>query len=247
MAENDFFIGWLPVPRTSIPRLRLAAIVIISFAVGSALALALPQRHPGTGTWDDIVTTYEGVITAEPYAMLRTIAPDGSIMTVFLVEEGKHGARERAQVLEGSSVRVTGTLLHRDGLEMLELLPGDTGLQSALLPEETLAQLRVPSSVTVGPSTLHGEIVDSKCYLGGMKPGEGKTHRGCARLCLQGGIPPMFRTRDGQLLLLCDAEGQELEPQYFDLAGSSITISGIRVRMGNLETFRMHAVTDAKR
>jgi hypothetical protein len=28
--------------------------------------------------------------------------------------------------------------------------------------------------------TLTGEIVDSKCYLGVMNPGQGKVHRDCA-------------------------------------------------------------------
>lgn len=50
---------------------------------------------------------------------------------------------------------------------------------------------RVANEVTT-PVTLDGELVDSKCYLGTMKPGDGKTHKSCAILCLRGGIPPLF-------------------------------------------------------
>ena len=45
-------------------------------------------------------------------------------------------------------------------------------------------------SVGGGPVTVSGEIVDSKCFLGVMVPGAGKTHKECASLCLRGGIPP---------------------------------------------------------
>jgi hypothetical protein len=34
-----------------------------------------------------------------------------------------------------------------------------------------------------GPVELTGEIVDSKCFLGVMVPGSGKTHKECASLC----------------------------------------------------------------
>ena len=42
---------------------------------------------------------------------------------------------------------------------------------------------------------LRGEIVDSKCYLGVMNPGEGTVHRDCAARCLSGGLPPMLVVR----------------------------------------------------
>lgn len=42
------------------------------------------------------------------------------------------------------------------------------------------------------PRTFTGEIVDSKCWLGVMNPGEHTVHRACARLCIRGGIPAML-------------------------------------------------------
>jgi hypothetical protein len=44
--------------------------------------------------------------------------------------------------------------------------------------------------------TLAGEIVDSKCYLGVMNPGNGKVHRDCAARCISGGIPAAFVVKD---------------------------------------------------
>ena len=63
--------------------------------------------------------------------------------------------------------------------------------------------------------TVTGEIVDSKCYLGVMNPGQGKVHRDCAARCLSGGIPPIFivlrDTTDGhEQFLLVGLDGRAL-------------------------------------
>jgi hypothetical protein len=61
----------------------------------------------------------------------------------------------------------------------------------------------------LGPVTLIGEIVDSKCYLGVMNPGQGKVHRDCAARCISGGIPPIFITTSGhEQLLLVGLDGR---------------------------------------
>ena len=49
---------------------------------------------------------------------------------------------------------------------------------------------------SLGPVVVQGEIVDSKCHLGVMKPGEGPAHRDCAVRCLLGRVPPMFVPHD---------------------------------------------------
>ncbi|MCB1158410.1 MAG: hypothetical protein H7A25_15285 [Leptospiraceae bacterium] len=41
-----------------------------------------------------------------------------------------------------------------------------------------------------------GEIVDSKCALGAMSPGEGKSHRICAIQCIKNGIPPLLKVKN---------------------------------------------------
>ena len=60
--------------------------------------------------------------------------------------------------------------------------------------------------------TLRGEIVDSKCFLGVMVPGAGRTHKECASLCVRGGIPPALFVRDrhgrSALLLLERLRGE---------------------------------------
>ena len=82
--------------------------------------------------------------------------------------------------------------------------------------------------------TLSGEIVDSKCYLGVMKPGEGLTHRACAIRCISGGIPPMLVSADAQgrpvYHLLTDAAGNALARELLPFVGRPVRISGSEER-----------------
>ena len=81
---------------------------------------------------------------------------------------------------------------------------------------------------TLGTVTLTGEIVDSKCYLGVMNPGQGKVHRDCAARCLSGGIPPIFITTDGrEQFLLVGLDGRALGRDALrEFVAESITIQG---------------------
>jgi hypothetical protein len=105
---------------------------------------------------------------------------------------------------------------------MLELEPGSirpAGLPVDAGPDEDL-----------GPVTLTGEIVDSKCYSGVMNPGQGKVHRDCAVRCLSGGIPPAFLARDaaGQLRapLLAGPGGRKLKREILDMVAEPVRVRG---------------------
>lgn len=95
--------------------------------------------------------------------------------------------------------------------------------------------------------TLRGEIVDSKCFLGVMVPGAGKTHRECASLCLRGGIPPALfvRDRDGQstLLLLETDRGEPITERAAELAGTHVEITGLRGQRGGWPTLQSDPAT----
>jgi hypothetical protein len=87
---------------------------------------------------------------------------------------------------DGRLVRISGSLIERDGDRMIEVRSIDVDSQAA----RPLEPLRLLGTVSVS-----GEIVDGKCHLGVMKPGEGPTHRDCAVRCLIGRITPMFAPR----------------------------------------------------
>ena len=117
---------------------------------------------------------------------------------------------------------------------MIEVEPASlTGTVAASPSIETTALLE-PSDNT--PVELTGEIVDSKCFLGVMVPGSGKTHKECASLCLRGGIPPALyvqdRTGQSSLLLLTGPTGEPIGAPALQAAGEAISLTGSIHRQG---------------
>lgn len=255
MAKQDdaFFIGWLPLPHSYARFLRPVAVGMLLLAAVSALLLSAAQRSPGTAVWEDERPhTFEGIVYASPYALLRVEGeqPGDAVRTILLVEEGKFGAVERVQPFDGQPVRVTGTLLHRDGRCLLELAEGTAGLQAMSRKKPQAAQLRRGGIQARGTVTLRGEIIDSKCYLGAMKPGGGKTHKACAALCLAGGVPPMLVTRDRDnretYYLLTASDGGPLARDAFDYVGDPVEVTGRLELDGDLQVLKV-AASDIRR
>ena len=143
------------------------------------------------------------------------------------------------EVLEqaGRWVKLDGTLISRNQLAVIaarsaEPLPGPPAGHSQ-------AEASDPGpGASLGRFSLTGEIVDSKCYPGVMKPGQGKTHRACAIRCLSGGVPAVFRVanRNGQPLyfLLADEQGRGVNDRVLDRVADPLRISGEVVRFDNL-------------
>lgn len=240
-ARNDeFFVGWLQMPQGYVRFLKPIVLAILLIGVVTAGTLAFFQRDPGNGHWDDTnIVTLRGVAFIKPYAMLRVASdkPGDSPRSYLLVEDGKFGALPRvsrfvANKLGGVPVEVKGTILHRDGRWMLALEVGDQPMRR-LTPEEatTLGFLGwTPPKLLAESITLRGEVIDSKCYLGAMKPGGGKTHKACAMRCIAGGIPPMLVTRDAAkretFFLLVTPDGAVANEAVYPFVGDQVELSG---------------------
>ncbi len=135
---------------------------------------------------------FEGLLEARPYPALLVSRPGGAeagVSRYLLVATGKHGADGQVAAHVGKNVRLSGTLIYRDGQTMVELLRDSIAVVNDVVPP-------LPAPQKLGQFELVGEIVDSKCYFGVMNPGNGKVHRDCAVRCLSGGIPPVFLTSD---------------------------------------------------
>jgi hypothetical protein len=259
-ADRDaFFIGWEPTPKKYARFLRPIIVALLLITGGVAAAVAYLQRDPGTGHWDtDNVRTFDGIVYTQPYAMIRVPGnkPGDRPRTMLLVEDGKFGALPRVEGFlpgkaDGAAVRVTGTILHRDGRWMLELAEGEKGMRRLTAEEEAnLPPLGwPPPEVLADHVTLKGEIIDPKCYLGAMKPGGGKTHKACAMLCISGGVPPMLVTRDAArnetfYLLVTEAGGVANE-RVLDFVGDPVEVAGWLERHGDL--LLLHVAGDGVR
>ena len=191
---NEFYVGYLPKAPVGIARrIRALVVFLLVFVALLAIVFARVQRTFAPAVFEfGKVGTFGGTIEKGPYPTL-IVAGDGSKEPEFsrylLVAEGKHGADAQVAAFAGKTVQLRGTRIYRDNQTMIELVSNSISV---------VGDSKQPAQPTkeLGTFELTGEIVDSKCYLGVMNPGNGKVHRDCAVRCLSGGIPPIFASND---------------------------------------------------
>lgn len=218
MSERLYVI-YRPLPATLLTLVLAAVGGLAGLLLGTAAATALAQRDPGPAVWDTSnATTLTGTIIADPYPML--LPADGS-PGVLLVGVGKVGPPSSVTDLVGNATEVTGYTLDRDGLRMLEV-------ESAVAAQSPMIDRA--RSTDLGEHAIATEILDSKCYLGAMKPGSGEGHQACAILCVTGGIPPMISWVDAQgtrhHALLTAGDGSPMPEEYRGLIAEPVTVRG---------------------
>lgn len=232
--RDEFFIGYAPpLPaRLSTFVTRVVTAGAAGVALAAAAIAAGHVRLEGGVFEFGTVRPATGTIVMRPYPALIEDAdaagrPGPGRPWQLLVAEGKHGADALVRGLDGARVSLEGTRIERSGLRMLEVRAG-----SVVRTGNTATAARaVDPAIDGHPITLRGEIVDSKCHLGVMTPGDGRTHAACASLCLRGGIPPALLVRDpagrSTLYLLEDAAGASLSTAAPDAAGEPLDVRGV--------------------
>jgi hypothetical protein len=208
---NDFYIGYLPKAPNGLGRfLRRVIGALGVLAISIALVLVMKQMRFANSVFEyGKRRSFEGTIAAVPYPSLLVERPgmtgqQSKYSRYLLVAPGKHGADDLVAGFDGKKVRVQGQLIYREGGTMVEITPGAITLLDSVPADQE-------STRNLGAVTVTGEIVDSKCFLGVMNPGQGKVHRDCAARCLSGGVPPIFVTSNGiEQFLLVDPEGHAL-------------------------------------
>ena len=194
--EDSFFVGYADTPQQD-RRFFMRAGVGLMLGTGAiAGAAAALQRSPGPGAWDMAdVRDWTGVLTTEPYPMLRVAGDDGKPRNALLACSGKCGVANLISDKHGQTVRIRGSLIHRGDNAMIAV--PETEIDWIETVDETpLPELAFPTPQPIGEVDLAGEILDSKCWFGAMRPSEGKVHKACAALCIRGGIPPAFYAKD---------------------------------------------------
>lgn len=238
MSKDDFFIGWAAeTPRTDRRFFLGAGLAMLAGTGGLGAALARRQNPPGVGTWNQgDVRDWYGIATASPYAMLRTLDLDGTPRTALLSCLGKCGVAARIGALEGQFVRIRGSLIQRGRHSMIAVVD-DMDWIAADYSRRQDPALAFPSIETISSVTLKGEIVDSKCWFGAMRPSEGKIHKSCASLCIRGGLPPVLLAKDREhrrsLLVLTDRGGAHSN-DLLPLVADPVEITAEARRWGDL-------------
>jgi hypothetical protein len=214
----------------------MKVVIVLLFAAVATCAIgfaALQRTYARSFFESGKERTFEGVIEASPYPTLLS-SPDvanSSPLRYLLVANGKHGADSQVDAYVGKRVRLRGRLIYRDDQKMIALSGGSIATRGD-------AEQNQVAPKNLGEFDLVGEIVDSKCYLGNMNPGNGKVHRDCAVRCLSGGIPPVFATNDfngSPAVLLLTGPNQKRLPReaFLDRVAQPTRIHGRVMQIGN--------------
>jgi len=227
-AAKPMYVGYLPAPPAH-RRFFMRTIPLMAVAAAALAALlAFSQRDPGDAVKTSAQRDFVGVLLEYPYPMLVNISSDAPNKPVvsLLVQPGKHGAQSRTAGLDGHMVRIIGTTLNRDGRRLIELAASPDAVTEIPAPSQPKT-LRIAA---LGAQTLRGEIIDSQCYMGAMKPGDGKSHKTCATLCIAGGVPPMLVTHDqsgaAAYYILTTRDGQSAGALVTPYLGVPVEITG---------------------
>lgn len=239
--NDGFYIGYLPTaptPLRAFLRRTVRALLIVVAVV--ALVLVKAQQPFAASAFEfDKVRDFEGTVEARPYPTLLVTRPGtDSPSSYLLVAPGKHGADEPVHAYADQHVHLKGKLIYREEATMIEVEPASIHADMGTAIQRSTVE-------DLGSTTLTGEIVDSKCFLGVMNPGSGKVHRECAARCLSGGIPPAFLAENASgsqpsLYILTSTDGGPIpRRKLLQRVGERITVSGRVVRIGSTVQLRV--------
>ena len=262
--HDGFYVGYVDETPPGVSRFarRVAiGLLLLAAVLGAVMALLLERFDEGVFEYGT-VRDYEGELFVDPHPRLLTAG--GPAEGYLLVGVGKQALDVNGEPSPpwtpspSRKTGVSGTLIRNPEAAMLEVhalelpegaaeagpavepaapaAPAANGspLDSESVGSESEAATNV---IRVSGHTLVGEIVDTKCYLGAMKPGRGKPHRDCASLCIRGGIPAalLVRTEGGErhLVHLLNLHGQPLGRELLEWVGEPVEVWGTLRRRDN--------------
>ncbi len=241
-VSDEPFVGYGKTP--SVDRRFMLAFggVTTLLTAGMGYAIAKVQPSGGRGNWDmGTQVSLTGMVSAAPYAHIRVFEA-GQVRTVLLGCETKCGARERLDAIDfqGGGATVRGSMLERDSYRMMATASGRDWIEPA-----TADEIPEPVITDLGEAQLTGEILDTKCWFGAMRPNEGLSHKACATLCIASGVPPYFGVQDSRgrerALMITDPEGRALVQPILEFVAEPIEVTGRIIQIDDLFQLRMAA------
>jgi hypothetical protein len=245
--DDEFYIGYETGTPSGVARTVRIAVALGAVAVVAAAVLATAAQRPLAASSFDFghQQSWTGRLVRTPAPALLVPTPHG-YQWFWLVGRGKHGAEQAITATPDGWATVTGTLLSRDRWRMIEV---DFAIASQ--PPDELPVDQPEADGDGRQVTLSGEIVDSKCFLGVMNPGERTVHRDCAIRCLSGGVPPMlaYSTEDGRrdLAVLVDARGRLLHDSLHDYVGQQVAARGRLFTINGQPVFQLASLAGRAR
>ncbi len=247
-SKKPFFVGYLDMP-VQLKRFYLLVVLLLgAFVALAGYTIASQQKSTGPALWlTDATETISGLLVVDPYPVLHRIDPDNPERTesILLVNQGKISAHDFARPFQNKMVSITGYPILRGGWSMYELASQQPIKVDEDGGNETLKSRLAASAkpTSLGAVSLSGEVADSKCFLGVMKPGAGSVHKACAEVCLLGGIPAMLLVQGeddkkyGYMLIQSD--GSSASKLISKRAADYLKISGELQQRGDLLYIKM--------
>lgn len=251
--SDEFYSGWQAQAAPGTRRtLRWTVGILLPLVALLAVALAVSQGMIGASVFEwGTLKNFSGTRHRQPYPHLLVARPSGAraaaaqnaadtpptFSAYYRVAPWKFGlSPATSAAFEGRTVALQGTLIYRDNQTMIEVVP------DSIHEVNALPRVELPAVVALGRQTLVGEIVDSKCFLGVMNPGQLAPHRACAIRCISGGVPPLLVVRresgSASYLLLVSAQGKPVNQQVLDRIAEPLEITGEVERQGEMLILR---------
>jgi hypothetical protein len=247
--NDEFYIGWEAKASPGIRKtVRTVVMALSLLTVLASVGLAVSQRMIGQSVFEwGSIKTFSGILQTQPYPHLLVSRPGHAagkpqFSAYYLVAPWKFGLNHEAIApLSGKSVTLKGKLIYRGDQTMVETKP------EWIEGDGKAGAVSLPQAITLGTRTLVGEIVDSKCFLGVMNPGQLTPHRACAIRCISGGVPPVLLVRQksgpATYLLLVSSDGEPVNQHVLDLIAEPVEITGEIERLGDLWILRADPAT----
>ncbi len=261
------YVDETPAGVSRFARRVAVGLVLLAAVLGAVLALLLERFDEGVFEYGTVRDYEGEMFVDPHPRLLTADGPAEGYLLVGVGKQALDVNGEPSPPWTPSPSRktgVSGTLIRNPEAAMLEVhaleLPegaaqAGSGVESSAraIPETEESPTDVESADTepgadpapdaatnvirVHGHTLLGEIVDTKCYLGAMKPGRGKPHRDCASLCIRGGIPAalLVRTEGGErhLVHLLNPQGRPLGRELLEWVGEPVEVWGTLRRRDN--------------
>lgn len=226
VQNDEFYINYSSVP-PSYRRFLLRFIPLLVMGI-VLFSVVLPGIHNQFNTGKPHGgQEINGLLIAEPVPHLMVPRPgntDAGVSFSRYLLSGTGKTAPKAPVLKhlGQWVKLKGIIVSRNQLSVIAAKSAE--------PIEPPQNAMPEIGTSLGEHSLAGEIVDSKCYPGVMKPGQSKTHRACAIRCISGGVPAVFRVQnkrnDVMYFLLADEQGKAVNESILDLIADPVRITG---------------------
>jgi len=245
MHDDEFYVGYAGTMPPGVRRLvRRAVAAALAVAAVVAGTITVYENRSAASVFEyGTEREFIGRIREAPAPRLVVAAPPctevcATTSTWLLTHYGtKRGAADLVRGLDGSEVRLRGVLVYRGDQTLLDVVPGS--IESIAEPGLAATASGAAQREDLGVQALVGQVVDSKCHFGVMRPGSGKPHRSCAARCIASGTPPLLWVRDRArgrdvYLLLVGSDGRTLGRELLPWVAETVEVRGRVLRYDDL-------------